>query len=140
MRDFKLSKEILKLFLLTGSMVVFFMLGYVVFRGKHYSPALIGMAGSAIGISLFQLKRIIGFVKNPKSYNREQVEVKDERNIVLLANSKASSYDLEVFIILGITIYSIYLNEVGLVLAILALWISRIGSFFYYLSKNSKQF
>ncbi|PRR82502.1 hypothetical protein [Clostridium vincentii] len=139
MKNIKWSKEIVKLILLIVIAVAFFILGYVIIPNKYYSLSLLGVSGASIGLSLFQLKRVIDFARNPKKYNKEQIEVKDERNNRILINAKSSSFDIETFVILGITVYSIYLNNVGFVIAILALWISRIFSFFYYLSKNNKK-
>lgn len=140
MKNIKWSKEIFKLMLLIGITIIFYILGYVVFDNKYYSSALLGISGASIGLVLFQLKRVLDFTRNPEIYNKEQIDVKDERNIMLLTNAKASSYGIETFIIFGITVYAIYLNDIGFVLAIFALWISRFLSFFYYLSMNNNKF
>lgn len=140
MKSISRFKEIFKLILLIIITITLFILGNVVFNNTHYSSALLGMSGAFIGLSLFQLKRVIGFIKNPDTYNKEQINVKDERNIMLMTYAKSSSYDLETFIIFGITLYAIYLNSVEFVLAVFILWIIRIISFFYYLSKNNNRF
>lgn len=140
MKTVKLHKEKLKLILIIGITFIFFILGYFIFDNKHYSSALLGISGASLGLSLFQLKRIFNFTKNPESYNKEQIDIKDERNVMLIGKSKACAYDIETFIIFGITAYAIYSNNVGFVLAIFVLWLIRIFSFFYYFSKNSKQY
>lgn len=140
MRNIKWSKEILKLILLIGIVVVFLILGYVIFPNKYYSSALLGVSGTSIGLSLIQLIRVIDFARNPEKYNKEQIDLKDERNNMLLINAKASAYGVETFVIFGITVYAIYLDNVKFVFAIFVLWISRFFSFLYYFSKNNKKF
>lgn len=140
MKTVKLHKEKFKLILLICITVIFFILGYLVFDNTHYSSALLGISGASLGLSLFQLKRILNFLKNPESYNKDQIAVKDERNIMLIEKAKTNAYDIETFTIFAITAYAIYSNNVGFALSILALWIIRIFSFLYYFSKNSKQY
>ncbi|MDM8127255.1 hypothetical protein QUV80_02090 [Paraclostridium benzoelyticum] len=140
MKTVKIHKEKPKLILLIGITVIFFLLGYFIFDNTHYSSALLGVSAASLGLSLFQLKRIFNFTKNPESYNKEQINIKDERNVILIGNAKASAYDIETFAILGITAYAIYLDNIGFALTIFALWIIRIFSFIYYYSKNSKQY
>jgi hypothetical protein len=139
-RSNKLSMEMFKLILLIGVAAVFIILGCYIIPNEHYSSALLGVSGASIGLTLFQLTRVIGFIRNPEKYKREQIDIKDERNNLILTNAKASAYGVETYIILGITVYAIYSNNVGFVFAVLILWISRIFSFFYYLSKNNKEF
>lgn len=140
MRNVKWSKELLKLISFIGIGIAFFILGFVIFPDKYYSSALVGISAASTGLILFQLKRVIGFAKDPNNYNREQIDIKDERNNMLMTNSKASSYDIEAFVILAITVYAIYLNNVRFAFAIFILWMSRIFSFFYYYAKNNKKF
>lgn len=139
MKNLNWSKEIFKLILLVAMTITFFILGNVVFNEMHYSSALLGISGASMGLSLFQLMRVIGFARNPQKYKKEQIDVKDERNSLILTNAKASSFGIETFVIFGITVYAIYSNNVGFVFAIFILWVSRIFSFFYYLSKNNKE-
>ncbi|ENK1243924.1 hypothetical protein ACFLKB_07880 [Clostridium sp. FAM 1755] len=139
MKNLNWSKEIFKLILLVSMTIIFFILGNVAFNEMHYSSALLGISGSSMGLSLFQLTRVIGFARNPQKYKKEQIDIKDERNSLILTNAKASSFDVETFVILGITVYAIYSNNIGFVFAIFILWVSRIFSLFYYLSKNNKE-
>lgn len=139
MKKVKLTKEILKLIILAVLGIVFFVLGYYVFSEEHYSSAILGMAGAAVGLVIFQLMRISNFIKNPISYEKEQVNIKDERNNIILNKSKAESYDVELFVLFGVTIYAIYLNNIVFVVSLCVLWVIRIGSFFYYISKNNKK-
>lgn len=140
MRNVKWSKELLKLILFIGIGIAFFILGFVIFPNKYYSSALVGISAASTGLILFQLKRVICFAKDPNSYEREQIDVKDERNNMILTNAKASSYSIETFVIFGISAYAIYLNNVKFVFAIFILWVSHIFSFFYYLYKYNKKF
>ena len=59
---------------------------------------------------------------------------------MLIRYAKSSSYDLEIFIIFGITIYAIYLNNVGFALAVFILWIVRLSSFFIIYRKIVRNF
>lgn len=140
MKNIKWSKEIFKLVFLIIITVGSFVLGEFVFENRHFSSALLGISAASIGLLVFHLIRNINFIKNPSAYKKEQINLKDERNLMLIRYAKSSSYDLEIFIIFGITIYAIYLNNVGFALAVFILWIVRLSSFFYYLSKNSKEF
>ncbi|MGO5067231.1 hypothetical protein FDF31_08135 [Clostridium sporogenes] len=139
MKNLNWFKEIFKLILLVAMTITFFILGNVAFNEMHYSSALLGISGASMGLSLFQLTRVIGFARNPQKYKKEQIDVKDERNSLILTNAKASSFGIETFVIFGITVYAIYSNNIGFVFAIFILWVSRIFSFFYYLSKNNKE-
>ncbi len=140
MKSIRWSKEVWKLILLIAGTVLLFIIGYFVVEDSEYSSTVLGVVGGGIALSFFQLSRIINFNKNPKSYDKEQIDVKDERNIMLLTNAKSSAYGVEKFVIFGISLYAIYLKDLWFVLAILILWISRIASFIYYFSKSSKQF
>ena len=139
MRKVKWSIEIVKLFIL----IVFggiFILGYFRISNKNYTSALSGMIAAGGVWIVFQGTRIIGFMKDPTKYKKEQIELKDERTNLILINSSSSAYGMEIFIITAITFYAIYRADVGFVLAIFTLWVFRIIFFFYYLSKNSKIF
>lgn len=140
MKTIKLYKEKVKLIFLILSTVIFFSLGYIVLNGENYSSALLGVSAASLGLSLFQLKRIFTFTKRPETYTNEQIELKDERNIMLVEKSKSCAYDIETFVILGITAYAIYSDNVGFVLAVLVLWSIRIFSFFYYFSKKNNEY
>lgn len=140
MKSISRKKEVFTLIVLVIITIALFILGNVVFSNTHYSSALLGMSGASIGLSLFQLKRMIDFIKNPDSYKKEQINKKDERNNMLVTYAKSTSYDLETFIIFGITLYAIYINSVEFVLAIFILWIIRIASFFVYLYRNNNRF
>lgn len=139
MKNLNWFKEIFKLILLVAMTITFFILGNVTFNEMHYSSALLGISGASMGLSLFQLTRVIGFARNPQKYKKEEIDAKDERNSLILTNAKASSFGIETFVIFGITVYAIYSNNIGFVFAIFILWVSRIFSFFYYLSKNNKK-
>lgn len=140
MKTIKLYKEKVKLIFLILSTVIFFSLGYIVLNGENYSSALLGVSASSLGLSLFQMKRIFTFTKRPETYTNEQIELKDERNIMLVEKSKSCAYDIESFVILGITAYAIYSDNVGFVLAVLVLWSIRSFSFFYYFSKKNNEY
>lgn len=139
MKRNSIAFEILKLILLTGIGLLFFMMGKQIFSDTYYSSALIGVSGGMIGLSLFQLVRILGIIRNPQKLKQEQVDLEDERNNLIINNSKSSAYNFETYIILGITAYAIYSNNIGFVASIGILWIFRVASFFYYLSKNNKE-
>ncbi len=140
MKTINWTKEIFKLILYTGIVIIFFILGKVIFDNTHYSSAFIGVSGGFLGISIFQLVRIINFNRNPERYHKEQIDYKDERNNMIISRAKSSAHDTEIFAIIGLSIYAIYLNNVEMVIGILILWIIRIISFFYYLNKNNKQY
>lgn len=139
MRKVKWSIEIVKLF----TLIVFvgiFIIGYFRISNKNYTSALAGMIASGLVLIVFQATRIIGFIKDPIKYKKEQIELKDERTNLILINSSSSAYGMETFIITAITFYAIYRADIGFVLAIFTLWVFRIIFFFYYLSKNNKSF
>ena len=138
MKNIKFKKEILKLVLLIVVTVIAFILGNYVIEDKSQAGAAAGMTGAGVAMSLFQLSRIINFVKDPKKYDREIVDLKDERNNTIIKNSKASAYDIETFLIFGITLYAVYLNNINFVLAVGIIWVTRIVSFLYNFSKNNK--
>ena len=140
MKSINWSKEIFKLILYIGIVILLLILGKVVFDSTHYSSALIGVSGGFLGISIFQLVRIINFKRNPEKYHKEQIDYKDERNNMIISSAKSSAYDAEIFGIIGLSIYAIYLNNVEMVIGILILWVIRIFSFFYYLNKNNKHY
>lgn len=138
MKNIKFKKEILKLLLLIVVTVISFILGNYVIEDKNQAGAIVGIAGSSAGLSIFLLTRIINFIKDPKKYDKEIIDFKDERNNTIIKNSKASSYDIETFIIFGITLYAIYLNNINFVVAVGIIWVTRIISFLYNVSKNNK--
>lgn len=140
MKSINWTKEIFKLIFYIGSVVLLFILGKVVFDNTHYSSALIGVSGGFLGILIFQLIRMINFKRNPENYHKERIDFKDERNNMIISSAKSSAYDAEIFGIIGLSIYAIYLNNVEMVIGILILWIIRIFSFFYYLNKNNKHY
>ena len=139
MRKVKWSIEIVKLVIVIV-FVGIFILGYFRISNKNYTSALSGMIAAGGVWIVFQGTRIIGFMKDPTKYKKEQIELKDERTNLILINSSSSAYGMETFIITAITFYAIYRADVGFVLAIFTLWVFRIIFFFYYLSKNSKNF
>ena len=139
MRKVKWSIEIVKLVIVIV-FVGIFILGYFRISNKNYTSALSGMIAAGGVWIVFQGTRIIGFMKDPTKYKKEQIELKDERTNLILINSSSSAYGMETFIITAITFYAIYRADVGFVLAIFTLWVFRIIFFFYYLSKNSKIF
>ena len=139
MRKVKWSIEIVKLVIVIV-FVGIFILGYFRISNKNYTSALSGMIAAGGVWIVFQGTRIIGFMKDPTKYKKEQIELKDERTNLILINSSSSAYGMEIFIITAITFYAIYGADVGFVLAIFTLWVFRIIFFFYYLSKNSKSF
>lgn len=139
MKQSNWQKEITKTILFVAATVILVVLGTVYFNDTHYAGALLGAAGGSGGLTLFQLTRLYDFKKNPEKFKKEHIDVKDERNILILANARASSFSLETYIILGMGMYGIYLDQVEFVFAILILWVSRTLFFFYYLSKNNKE-
>ena len=59
---------------------------------------------------------------------------------MLIRYAKSSSYDLEIFIIFGITIYAIYLNNVGFALAVFIYGLSVYLHFFIIYRKIVRNF
>lgn len=132
-------KEITKFILLLVITAGLFILAKFVFEDTHFASALFGASGGVGGLLIFQLARLLSFARNPSKFNKEQIDVEDERNILIMTNARSSAFSIETSVILGISMYAIYSNDLGFVLAIFFLWISRILLFFYYLSKNNKE-
>lgn len=130
--------EISKLLLTVLITALFFTLGFSIFREETYASALIGVSGGMLGVSLFQATKVFSYMKAPQKMKRDNINHKDERNLQILAHSKASSFDLETFILLGLTAYTIYTDNVGYILIIGVLWFSRIISLLYFVYKNNK--
>lgn len=140
MKSINWTKEMFKFIIYIGNVILFFVLSRFVFDNIHYSSALIGVSGGFLGIIIFQIIRMINLKRNPKNYHKEKIDFKDERNNMIISSAKTSTYDVEIFGIIGLSIYAIYLNNVEMVIGILMLWIIGIFSFFYYLNKNNKQY
>ena len=135
------SKEIYKLILFIFIAITSIILGLEMPINKQlFASGLTGLAGSFIALSLAQIKRIITLIKDPDAYNNEEIDKKDERNILIKRYAESYSYNIEQYILLGVIFFALYINNMDIVYTVFILLVIRLASFLYYKSKGEKEF
>lgn len=133
------QSEINKLWIITIVFLSTIILNIYI-KDNDYSAALLGIAGSMVGLGAFQLHRLMTFDKEPSLYDKEAIEIQDERNQFIIQNSKIKSYNFEIYPLLLITFYAIYSKDTLLAILILILWISRVLVVLFEIHKLQKKY
>lgn len=105
---------------------------------EHLTLAFLSAGLSALIHSVWQTKRILSFKKNPKKYEIEQIESKDERNHLILQISKAKTFETSSYLLLVLMLVFAVLDEFLFVLILFSFGFTTFSIFLWNLSKQQK--
>ena len=105
---------------------------------EHLSFAFLSAGLSALIHSVWQTKRILSFKKDPKQYEIEQIESKDERNHLILQLSKAKPFETSSYLLLVLMLVFAVLDEFLFVLILFSFGFTTFSIFLWNLSKQQK--
>jgi uncharacterized membrane protein len=91
-----------------------------------------GNLGAAIGVYLLK--------KDPNAAKQKEIEVNDERNIVISNKAKAKAYDLMLMVFAALTLaFALMQADVYIILTIIVAYLFIVVYFIYYLAKYQKE-
>ena len=105
---------------------------------EHLSFAFLSAGLSAFIHSVWQTKRILSFKKNPKKYEIEQIESKDERNHLILQISKAKTFETSSYLLIVFMLVFVVLDEPFFVLILFSFGFISLRVLLWTLSKQQK--
>ena len=106
---------------------------------EHLSFGFLSAGLSALIHSVWQTKRILSFKKNPKKYEIEQIESKDERNHLILQISKAKTFETSSYLLIVFMLVFVVLDEPLFVLILFSFGFISLSVFLWNLSKQQKR-
>ena len=106
---------------------------------EHLSFAFLSAGLSALIHSIWQTKRILNIKKDPKQYDLEQIESKDERNQLILQVSKAKTFETSSYLLIVFMLVFVVLDEPLFVLILFSFGFISLSVFLWNLSKQQKK-
>ena len=106
---------------------------------EHLSFGFFSAGLSALIHSIWQTKRILFFKKDPKQYDLEQIESKDERNQLILQVSKAKTFETSSYLLIVFMLVFVVLDEPLFVLILFSFGFISLSVFLWNLSKQQKK-
>ena len=107
---------------------------------NSHSGILLGTGAGVIGASIAKLYSINLEKKNPDMINENEIELKDERNILILQRAKAKSADITQWLIMIIAYLEIFVNApLWIILLTVGIFVLYNIIQIYYINKFNKE-
>ena len=107
---------------------------------NSHSGILLGTGAGVIGASIAKLYSINLEKKNPDMIKENEIELKDERNILILQRAKAKSADITQWLIMIIAYLEIFVNApLWIILLTVGIFVLYNIIQIYYINKFNKE-
>lgn len=107
---------------------------------NSHSGILLGTGAGVIGASIAKLYSINLEKKNPDIVKKNEIELKDERNILILQRAKAKSADITQWLIMIIAYLEIFVNApLWIILLTVGIFVLYNIIQIYYINKFNKE-
>ena len=107
---------------------------------NSHSGILLGTGAGVIGASIAKLYTINLEKKNPDMIKENEIELKDERNILILQRAKAKSADITQWLIMIIAYLEIFVNApLWIILLTVGIFVLYNIIQIYYINKFNKE-
>lgn len=119
---------------------IIMMIGRLFVESKSISVLLLGISAGILGACIVKLYFINFEKKNPKVIKENEIEFKNERNVLIRQRAKAKSADITQWLIMAIVYLTIIVNApLWITLVTVAIFVLYNIMQIYYINKFNKE-